>query len=65
MLETYGAYHEIVGPVLAALALFFGVLSLGWPYLGRDNFKQRMRLVSDGRERDRLRDKVRLKAYPF
>ena len=42
-----------------ALAVFCGVLALGWPYLVRDAMQLRMRRLTDVRERDRQREKLR------
>lgn len=62
ILDTVVAYHDLLLPVSAALALFCGVLVLGWPYLVRDLLDSRMRQITDLRERDRLRDKARASA---
>lgn len=57
--DAFATHRDLLVTVSAALALFCGVLALGWPYLVRDNLTVRMRLVVDARERDRLREKAR------
>lgn len=57
--DVFAAHRDLLMPVSAALALFCGVLVLGWLYLVRDAMDTRMRQLTDARERDRLRDKAR------
>ncbi len=60
MFEFLTAHRDLLATISAAIALFCGVLALGWPYLVRDTLQQRMRRLLDVRERDRLREKLRL-----
>ncbi|WP_071795430.1 type II secretion system F family protein [Natronohydrobacter thiooxidans] len=55
ILETVFAQSDLVVTISAALALFCGVIVLGWPYLVRDPLTQRMKQVLDTRVRDNVR----------
>ena len=57
ILESISAQTDLVVTISAALALFCSVIVLGWPYLVRDNHKQRMKQVVGTGEGDRVRDR--------
>lgn len=57
ILESISAQTDLVVTIFAALALFCSVIVLGWPYLVRDNHKQRMKQVVGTGEGDRVRDR--------
>lgn len=57
ILESVIARSDLVVPVFAALALFCGVLVLGWPYLVPDPLTQRMKQVLNTRGREQRRDR--------
>lgn len=59
MFETLSTHRDLLMTVAAALALFLGVLTLGWPWLVGDPLDRRMRHLVDARERDRHRDRLR------
>lgn len=57
--DIFVTHQDLVITLSTALAFFCTVLTIGWPYLARDNLKVRMRQVVGLGERDRLRDKAR------
>ena len=56
MFASLAASPDLLLTVSIGLALFCGVIAVGWPYLGPDPFKQRMLLVLGAS--DRPRDKA-------
>lgn len=58
MSGTFAAIQPLLTTGLIGLALFSGVIALGWPYLARDPFRRRMRLVVGTADQDRSRAKA-------
>ena len=58
MIEYLAAIRPLLLTGSLGLALFFGIVALGWPYLVGDPLKQRMRQAVGEGGRDRLRDKA-------
>ena len=51
---------HLLTTLFAALAVFCAILAVAWPYLVRDTLGQRMRHVTDERERIRIRERAQL-----
>ena len=58
MIESLAAMRPLLLTGALGLAMFCGIVALGWPYLVRDPLKQRMRQAVGEGGRDRLRDKA-------
>ncbi|MGV8986617.1 MAG: type II secretion system F family protein [Cypionkella sp.] len=58
MIDSLAALRPLLVTGSLGLALFCGVIALGWPYLVRDPMKRRMLQVVEAGNRDRLRDKA-------
>lgn len=58
MIETLAAIRPQLMTGLIGLALFSGVMAVGWPYLARDPFKRRIRLVLGTGNRGRSSEKA-------
>jgi len=51
---------DFLAMMLSATAVFFAIIAVSWPYLARDTLGQRMRQVTDERERLRVRERAKL-----
>ena len=58
MIETLAAFRPLLVTGSLGLALFCSIIALGWPYLARDPFEQRIRQAVGTSDRNRRRDKV-------
>lgn len=58
MIESLAAFRTLLVTGSLGLALFCGIIAMGWPYLARDPFEQRMRQAVGTSDRNRRRDKV-------
>jgi tight adherence protein C len=58
MIESLAASRHLLMTGSMGLALFCGIIALGWPYLARDPLKQRMKQAVGTGSRDRSRDKL-------
>jgi tight adherence protein C len=58
MIETLADFQPLLVTGSIALALFCSILALGWPYLVRDPFTQRIQHLVGTGERDRPREKA-------
>jgi len=51
---------DLLAMMLSATAVFCAIIAVAWPYLARDTLGQRMRQVTDERERIRVRERAGL-----
>ncbi len=58
MIDTLLDYRPLLLTGAIALALFCGVIALGWPYLGRDPLQQRIQSLAASGTRERPREKA-------
>jgi len=51
---------DLLAMLLSAIAVFCAIIAVTWPYLAQDTLGQRMRQVTDERERIRVRERAAL-----
>jgi len=62
VLESFTDNPQLIIALSAAISVFSAIVVLTWPYLARDELGERMRQISNERERIRARERARLEA---
>jgi len=62
VLESLTDNPQLIIALSAAISVFSAIVVLTWPYLARDELGERMRQISNERERIRARERARLEA---